>query len=219
MDANERRIECPRPDHPALAEVEEALSEVARAEQTLVELKHEVNARVIALAAIADKNERLRVVRYLYWLERRIKTTALAAALLIEWDHTEDRPRHGPVDLEEFTRYVAIMRRMVGPIGTKKCRTLDCVGHVPIESRSDLDNNTGEAYCPACARCPERPVPTVNWHVARAEQSAELAAFIASQRRDHETDRAELERLKTASALGDAELVRLYQLMSRFDDF
>lgn len=205
-----------RPDHPALDAVEQALDDLERAEHTVIELKQAVVERTVALAAVKDRNERLRIVRYLYWFERRVNGNALTTALLADWPGGTQEPTARNV--AAFSRWQHKMRIMVGPIGYRECKTPDCDASVPITSRTAHDTGRGRDYCDDCERCPRKPVPCRDWPKALSIEDAQRH----EQRRAYEQrvarDQAELAHLKENAQLEEAQLVRLYELMSRYDE-
>jgi hypothetical protein len=168
--------------HMGLREVDECLEAIDRLQGQLGEAKRNLQYRVVALAAIDDKNERLRAIRHLYWYERRANASALAAALLIEWDAEKNCPKH-PVSLDDFTRYNGLLRKLVGPAVWVTCSTQDCDEKAPIESRAALDQweKAGRPstrhgfYCEYCAPCPVRAVPTKNWRAFEADRAKQLS--------------------------------------------
>jgi hypothetical protein len=210
-----------RPKYRALDHLEEGLQEITQLKQRMADLQQDIQQRAVALAGIVDKNDRLRAVRYLYWTDKRVNTAALAAALLIEWDTVNDRPKHGPVNLAAFEKFTHDMRRMVGPFGWVRCRTGDCDGLAPIESRTALEqfrNGQFHAYCENCASCPMRPVPCKDWRSACAERAARWEQERIEREQHQRAEMAELVDLKVNSALTGRELVRLYELMSRYEE-
>lgn len=214
---SEDTMAIPRPDHPALDAVESALDdvqrmkeEIERANALLALLKSAVTDRVLDLLDVPDRNERLRIVRYLYWMEKSVNSHALAAVLI---DHAKPSAN----DLPRYKRFMYAMRRMVGPIGYKKCHTSDCENSVPIESRAELTGSYSDHYCDDCAQCPRRPVPCKNWQgrLATWEKQEEASSRARAKR---EADFAsELAALKSSSSLDEDKLIRLYELMSHFD--
>ena len=184
--------------------------EIERANARLAELKSAVTDRVLDLLDIADRNERLRIVRYLYWMERGVNSHALAAVLI-------EHPKPSTNELSRYKRFMYAMRRMVGPIGFKKCHTGDCENRVPIESRAELSENYSAHYCEECAACPRRPVPCKNWRERLATwERQEAASSKARVKRESELA-TELAALKGSSSLDEEKLIRLYELMSHFD--
>jgi hypothetical protein len=208
-------ITIPRPDHEALVEIEAALDEVERAERRVIEFKQAAVDRVVGLAGLQDRSERLRIVRYLYWTERRVNSNALTAALLLDWSRSGNA---GDVDLSKYRRWASKMRQMVGPLGTRECATPDCDERVPVTSRTALEKGTGERYCEQCARWPRRPVPCANWAPAVADEETKRAEYQAARRRAEMQARVDLTQLKERANLGEGELVRLYELMSYLDE-
>lgn len=210
-------IEVPRPDDPALDAVDDALDALDRAERQVVELKKAVVAATVALAGVKDRNQRLRIVRYLYWMERRINSSALTAALLYDW-HSGSDPHIDTDDLQRYSRWHHKMREMVGPIGYRTCITPDCDAWVPVTSRTALEKGTGQRYCEECAACPRRPVPCRDWRAGLKIDDAKREKQMQAYRERVASEQAELVALKERTHLDEDHLVRLYELMSRYDD-
>lgn len=205
----------------AVNQIDDCLNEIDQLNRKLADARQEVQRRVLALAAIEDKNERLRIVRHLYWYERRVNASALAAALLIDWDAEANRPKH-PIVIKNFQRYTSMLRRIVGPIEWVPCSTHDCSEMAPIKSRTKLDDwiafgrpeKRHGFHCEDCEPCPWRPVPAKDWRTVVAEHQANEPLRERQRHERKAAAQAEMAGLVAQTNLDQDGLVRLYELMS-----
>lgn len=210
--------------HPAAGDVEDALDSLDRAEDELRRRQKAASEVVRQACRIEDKNERLRLVRQLYWLEERIRVPDLVVALFGEWDERNGRVVGNINALS--VRFAHRLRKLVGPGAWVDCSTPGCTRKAPITSRTLLKQvqhyYRPTLYCEDCQLCPQRPVPGPNWREVVPSSDELRQRWEESQRRYEQVrrqKRQELNALKEELQLSPDKLARLYELLSWDEDY